>query len=152
MKKLIVFLIIAGCYACTCWPQISTQYIQADENCEGVLPNYLEFVTVKDNCQEITPTQDPLSGTILDAANPWVTVTLEAKDAFNNTDQKKFDVILIDNAAPELIIDSLGFTDTIAYHRNDIDELIKSYREYRAHLGDTILADLTWKSLKLWFQ
>jgi len=135
MKKLIIFLVIAGCYACSCWPQIPTQYIQADQNCEGVLPNYLEFVTVKDNCQDITPTQDPLPGTILDAVNPWITVTLEARDAFNNIDQKKFNVILTDSISPELIIDSLGFTDTIAYRRNDIDLMFDSADMYRAYLG-----------------
>jgi len=134
MKKLIIFLVIAGCCACSCWPQISTQYIQADQNCEGILPNYLQWVTVKDNCQGVIPTQDPLPGTILDAANPWLTVTLEAKDISGNLDQRKFDVILIDNVPPELIIDPSGFADTIAYHRNDIDLMFDSVDAYRAYL------------------
>lgn len=145
MKKIILFLGIATLLGCSCWPQIPPQYIQADENCEGVLPNYLEFVTVEDNCQGVIPTQDPLPGTILDAANPWLTVTLEAKDISGNLDQRKFDVILTDNTLPKLIIDPSGFTDTIAY--NDIDKLIESHRKYRAYLGDTIQA----KFLKLWF-
>lgn len=152
MKKLTFLLCLFALVSCTCLPQIPPQYIQADQNCEGVLPNYLEFVTVEDNCQGAIPTQDPLPGTILDAANPWLTVTIEAKDMSGNLDRRRFDVMLTDNIPPELIIDSLGFTDTIAYYRNDIDDLIESHREYRAYLGDTLRMDSTWKSLKLWFQ
>ena len=80
-----------------------------------------------------------------------------------NLDMRRFDVMLTDNVPPKLIIDSLGFTDTIAYRENDIDLLIESVEKYRAHLGindydsiaaiaATIADSITWKSLKLWFQ
>jgi len=137
MKKLFIpllFLLVS----CNCLPQIPPQYLPADNNCEAFLPNYLEAVSVLDNCGGAVLTQEPLSGTILDANNPYYRVTITATDLSGNTDQEKFDVFLWDTIPPQIIWDFIP-GDTIAYHKNDLDQLIESYEAYRTHLGDTAI-------------
>lgn len=155
MKKLILFLGIATLISCTCLPQPSTQYLPANASCEAYLPNYLVYITAINNCGDATLAQNPVPGTILDAANPEVGVTLTATNAFGNTDIEQFDVFLWD--APEIIWDSIP-SDTIpmAERRNEIDLLIESIEQYRAYLGindydniTTIADSITWKTLKI---
>jgi len=139
MKKLFIpllFLLVS----CKCLlPQIPPQYLPADNNCEAFLPNYLEFVSVWDNCGNAAKTQEPIPGTILDANNPYYKVTITATDIFGNIDQSKIDVYLWDNIPPQIIWDSIP-SDTIPIARvNDIDKLIESYETYRTHLGDTAI-------------
>ena len=147
MKKLIGFLIVAGIMACNCLSQIPTQYLPADTNCQAVLPNYLDYITVQNNCSDIPPTQYPLPGTILNADNPWVTVIITATNIGGLQDVEEFQVRLTVKEPPEIIWDSIP-GDTIAYIRNDIDRLIDAHEEYRAHLGDMDNTDtITWKKL-----
>jgi len=137
MKKLFIpllFLLVS----CNCLPQIPPQYLPANDDCEAFLPNYLEAVSVLDNCGGAVLTQEPLSGTILDANNPYCRVTITATDLSGNTDQEKFDVFLWDTIPPQIIWDFIP-GDTIVQRRNDIDMLIDSYETYREHLGDTAI-------------
>jgi len=107
MKKflgLIMVLLLAS--SCTCMlAQIPPQYIQVGTNCEAVLPDYTtpEFIKVEDNCQIKSVTQDPVAGTILNATNPQVTVTITATDVFDNFTQVSFPVKAVDAIAPTII-------------------------------------------------
>ena len=135
MKKVLLFITLAALISCNCLPQIPTQYLPADENCEAVLPNYLDYVSVFDNCQGGTLTQIPLPGTVLTESNPWITVTITAKDLGGRTDMEQFITVLDDGIAPQIIWDSIpGDTIPVA-HINDIDLLFESVDEYRAYLG-----------------
>lgn len=139
MKKLIFLTCLLTFIGCTCLPQIPPQYLYADENCEAYLPNYLPAVSVLDNCEGAFLTQEPLPGTLLDAANPYVQVKITATDISGNTDIERFDVLLFDTIPPQIIWDSIP-GDTIPIARvNDIDILIDSYETYRTHLGDTAI-------------
>lgn len=145
MKKLLLFITIITLISCTCLPQIPPQYLYADENCQAELPNYLEAVSVLDNCGNATLTQEPLPGTILSANNPYFRITITATDLSGNTDVEKFDVFLWDTIPPVIIWDSIP-GDTLVYRRNDIDLLIDSYVAARKAKGDT-----TSNSFRLWF-
>ena len=150
MKKLIIFLIVGTLLSCTCLPQIPTQYLRANASCEAYLPNYLVYITVINNCGDATLAQNPVPGTILDAANSEMEVTLTATNAFGNTDIEKFDVFLWD--APEIIWDSIpGDTIPVTERKNEIDLLIESIAEYRDYLGinDTIVDTLAWRKLTI---
>ena len=119
MKKtilLIGFFILIGC---TCLPQIPTQTVYADENCEAVLPNYLQYFDIKDNCRGAVLTQDPLPGFKLTADNPYKQVTILATDISGNTDKETFDVILLDTIPPEIIIDTALLNSWVPPVAND---------------------------------
>lgn len=148
MKRLIFLTCVLTLIGCTCLPQIPSQYLYADKNCEAFLPNYLPAVSVLDNCEGAVLTQEPLSGTILDAANPYVQVKITATDLSGNMDIERFDVFLWDTIAPQIIWNSIP-GDTIAYRRNDIDLLIDSVEKYRAYLGIVDTNTITWKTLKI---
>jgi len=104
MKKIVGFvMILLLASSCTCMlAQIPPQYIEVGENCEALLPDYTtpEYVVVTDNCQIKSVTQDPVAGTILNASNPQVTVTITATDAFDNFTQVSFPVKAIDKQPP----------------------------------------------------
>ncbi len=159
MKKTILILGIFAAVSCKCLPQPSPQYLQADASCEAYLPNYLAYITAINNCGDATLAQNPVPGTILDSITPMVEVTLTATNSFGNTDIERFDVYLW--AAPQIIWDSIpGDTIPAMAKENDIDLLIESVEQYRAHLGindyDSIatiaaaIADsITWKTLTI---
>lgn len=150
MKKLIGFLIVAVLVGCNCWTQIPSQYLPANLSCEAYLPNYLEYVSVINNCGMATLTQEPPSGTILDIVNLHIEVTLTATNVFGNTDVEKFDVYLWD--APEIIWDSIpGDTIPAVARRNDIDLLIESVEEYRAYLGIVDTNTVVWKTIPIYY-
>lgn len=145
MKRMIFFLTLLALVSCRCLPQISTQYLQANLNCEAYLPDYTVYITVINNCGDVTPIQYPVPGTILDSIIPAVEVTLTATNSFGNTDMEKFDVYLWD--APEIIWDSIpGDTIPVAEQRNDIDLLIDSFVKVRASKGDAVT-----NNFRLWF-
>lgn len=140
MKRVIFLTSLLTLIGCTCLPQIPIQTIYADENCQAELPNYLPAVSVLDNCENATLTQEPLPGTILDAGNPYIKIIIKAKDISGNEDTESFDVVLMDTIPPEIIIDtsllsytkqqqSLLFTAWYNSVRNDM---------YSANLPDSI--------------
>jgi hypothetical protein len=136
MRKVYFIIMVISIFSCKpCLPQISNQYLAADSNCEAIIPNYLDYVSVIWNCAPGSLTQYPPAGTKLTEAIPWMTVTITAKNLSGRTDVEKFTVILDDGIAPEIIWDSIP-SDTIPItHVNDIDLLFKSVDDYRAYLG-----------------
>jgi len=155
MKRAIFLISLFTLISCTCLPQIPPQYLYADGDCQAELPNYLQAVSVLDNCGNATLTQEPLPGTILDASNPYIQVKIVATDISGNTDIERFDVLLMDTIPPEIIIiDSTLFNNTtVFYHKNEIDLLIESVKKYRDYLGvNDIIADpFIWKTLKIYY-
>lgn len=123
MRKLIIFLIVAVIVGCDCLSQIPTQTIYADENCEAVLPNYLQYITVKDNCEGVLLTQIPLPGEMLSAGNPWVTVVITATDISGLRDVEEFTVTMIDTIPPEIIVDSV----LLFYTAEQRSSLLRAY-------------------------
>ena len=71
--------------ACKCIGQLPIQVLPVDENCSAILPDYREQITVRDNCVVTSIIQSPLPGTIMDADNPYVLVTIVATDVSNNS-------------------------------------------------------------------
>ena len=105
MKKLLIFAIVMLlASSCTCLiAQIPPQYIYVTTNCEATLPDYLPMVTVSDNCQIKSVTQNPLPGFTLNATNPQVTVTIRATDVFDNFTEISFSVKAVDTVPPTII-------------------------------------------------
>jgi hypothetical protein len=124
MKKFIGFImVLLLASSCTCLiAQIPPQYIEVVANCEAVLPDYTEgwntdtakYVKISDNCQIKSVTQDPVAGTLLNATNPQVTVTITATDVFDNFTQVTFIVKAVDKIAPVILIQS-GFLTENCY-------------------------------------
>lgn len=116
--------------SCTCMlAQIPPQYIEVAANCEAVLPDYTtpEYIVVSDNCQIKSVTQDPVAGTILNATNPQVTVTITATDVFDNFTQVTFSVKAVDKIAPVILIQGGFLTenwDTINNMYDQADRLL----------------------------
>ena len=102
MKRSLLFLVVAVLTACTCLPQIPTQYVYVGNDCEASLPDYRNQVTVSDNCAVNSFTQTPLPGFVLNVAIPNVTVVLEAIDNDGNISTAAFDVELLDTISPTI--------------------------------------------------
>jgi hypothetical protein len=100
MKKLIIFLIIAGLFSCKCIGQLPLQTIYAGQSCEASLPDYTKVVAVSDNCRVESFIQIPSPGTLLTADNPQVEVLLRAKDNSGNNSESRFTVVLLDTIPP----------------------------------------------------
>lgn len=103
MKKLIflaVVLVFTSCKCILC--QIPPQFIYAGENCSAPLPNYVEKVTVTDNCALASVVQTPSPGFLLNSTNQLVNVTIKAMDVFNNSSQVSFTVQLLDTIPPTI--------------------------------------------------
>lgn len=105
MKKLLFILTIILCSSCTCLlSQIPPQTIYADQNCQGILPDYTTRIVATDNCLgAVIVSQTPVAGTLLTVSNPAVTVTLVATDAFGNKSKPlNVSVVLLDTVPPVL--------------------------------------------------
>jgi len=119
MKKLLFFFMIVLCSSCVCTlSQIPPQFIYAGENCSAPLPNYVEQVTVTDNCALAQVIQTPSPGFLLSSTNQLVSVTIKATDVFNNSSQVSFTVQLLDTIPP--VINGMGLE---ANTYNKIDEM-----------------------------
>ncbi|KPL08377.1 hypothetical protein AMJ86_00685 [bacterium SM23_57] len=103
---IVILLLFVACTPCR--GQISDQYIQVNENCEGIMPDYTAKVRWRDNCPgQISQVQFPPPGTILTAITNPATIT--ARDASGNTTVVRFNVHLWDTVGPTL----LPYTDTL---------------------------------------
>ena len=109
MKKVFIFLVVAGMMACKCIGQMPIQVLPVDSLCSAALPDYREHITVRDNCVVTSIIQSPLPGTIMDASNPYVQVTIVATDISNNKSAIQFDVVIADDVPPIIEIDSSFF-------------------------------------------
>jgi len=86
-------------------PEITSSYdndtINADENCEAVLPDYTGEVMATDNCDTmLTISQEPVPGTIISGITN--TITLTATDDADNFDEISFNVEVADNTPPDI--------------------------------------------------
>jgi len=112
MKKvLLLFTLGFLLYGCGCLAQIPPQYVYVDENCTGVLPDYLDLVVVSDNCEVVNVTQLPVPGQLLSSTTM---VEIQAIDAAGNTSSVFFNVILLDTIPPSIQLNPAwpGYTDT----------------------------------------
>ncbi|NPA67877.1 MAG: T9SS type A sorting domain-containing protein [Chlorobi bacterium] len=88
----------------------SDQFVDADENCEAILPDYTGNVIVNDDCDtDLTITQDPVAGTTFSGLK---TVTLTVTDDYGNTDEVSFGVRTKDVSPPVI---TSTHNDTVLY-------------------------------------
>ncbi len=122
MKKIVIFLAVAVLMGCTCIGQLQTQYVYADENCQAQLPDYLQIVSVSDNCSEVSLIQSPPAFAYISVHTE---VTITATDQSGNINSSSFQVMLLDTIPP-----ALYFTDTIAYNIEEITHVWKTWEAW----------------------
>ena len=118
MKRIIYLLslvILSSCTVCTI-AQIPPQYLYVGENCSAVLPDYLPSVTVSDNCELLSITQEPQAGLILNSSNNQVTVKISAWDKSGNMSQIEFLVSIVDTIPPLIIPNNDLLTEDLTPH------------------------------------
>jgi len=149
MKKLFLLtIVVLLASSCTCMlAQIPPQYIQVGANCEAVLPDYTtpQYVVVSDNCQIKSVTQDPVAGTVLNANNPQVTVTITATDVFDNFTQVSFPVKAVDAIAPTIIPQGSLVADNWEVINNMYDVADKLLAEQEAFFD----ANFDWEAAEI---
>ena len=84
-------------------PVINTNFdditINADENCETALPNYINDISVEDNCDlDVEVIQNPVAGTIISGETNNVTIT--ATDENGNFEEINFNIEVNDTSNP----------------------------------------------------
>lgn len=121
MKKAAIILTAIMIAGCTCIGQIPPQTIYIDENCQAPLPDYRDQVVATDNCPGVILQQTPDPGSILDATQPSVSVTITATDSWGNATSVEFQVTAIDTIFPTIVPDSTLLTHEI----EDIGALVK---------------------------
>ena len=129
MKKLLFALALTVLVGCTCIGQIPDQIIYVGEDCTASLPNYLSFVTVRDNCEVTSVVQLPEPGLILDSSNPVVEVEITATDNFDNSSSIVFNVLILDTIPPVITLDS----SLMSYNLENVRDLYKATHYYMAH-------------------
>lgn len=107
MRNLVYLLILVGVVmvsSCSCvLSQVPPQVVYADSaNCEAALPDYTPIVVASDNCGEVALSQDPLPGTVLSPANPYIDVLITATDEAGNAAFLNISVSLVDTIPPIL--------------------------------------------------
>lgn len=100
MKTIFIFLSLIVLISCNCISQLPTQIIYTGNSCTAILPNYLNAVSVSDNCEVVSFTQTPAPGFLLDKDNLEIQVTLKAIDNSGNENVSIFNVILFDTISP----------------------------------------------------
>ncbi len=79
---------------------VEEQTASADSECRAVLDDYTALAVVEDNCDEApVVTQLPTVGTIISSTTP---ITLKVTDAFGNSEETTFNVVIKDDIAPSL--------------------------------------------------
>lgn len=73
--------------------------VSLNQDCEFVLDDYKAGATAEDNCGDVTLTQSPLAGTIINSAT---TVTILATDGSGNSTECSFTVTPVDDTAPSI--------------------------------------------------
>ncbi len=87
------------------FPQISSSHtdtsLNANENCQAVVPDYTLNVIASDNCDDdLEILQNPVPGEII--SGTINTITLTVKDDVGNQTQAIFNIEVIDKTAPEI--------------------------------------------------
>jgi subtilase family serine protease len=80
---------------------VAEQTISGDEECRALLADYTSLAIVADDC-DANPvvTQLPESGTTITGTTP---VTLKVTDAFGNSEETSFNVVVLDEIAPVIV-------------------------------------------------
>jgi hypothetical protein len=115
--------------------QLPIQTIYVGESCEAALPDYREAVIARDNCGITSLLQSPLPGTMLDANNPYVSVTIVATDISNNKSSVNIDVVIVDTTPPIMEVD----TSLLSYTWEKRFGLLTAFQSsIRAYIPDSI--------------
>lgn len=122
MKKLFLITIAVILYGCGCLAQIPTQYLHMDDSCSAVLPDYVNMVVVRDNCEVISVTQYPAPGTVISITTG---VQIIAIDNSGLEATALFDVILIDTIPPVITMDT-------SLARFQDAQMMETYKEFYA--------------------
>lgn len=88
-----------------------------DANCELVVPDYGDSVTISDNCTvagNFTTIQSPAPGDILTGNGTTHTITLTMEDESGNSATCTFDITIQDNTVPELTCPETQYITTDA--------------------------------------
>ena len=72
----------------------------ASENCDFTIPDYTDLATATDNCTEVTLTQVPAPGTVVEAGT--TTIVLTATDGASNTATCNFNLVVSDTTDPTI--------------------------------------------------
>ena len=131
--------------------------VSVDEECEYTLEDYTSQVEVSDNCtetEEITLTQVPIAGTLLEGHGTVQTVWIYAEDAYQNIDSCSFTVTLEDNIPPvvacpedqelplnevcEIVIPSFGFESS-----SDNCTLTENLEVTQSPIAGTVVTETT---------
>lgn len=117
-KRIFTFALFLALLSCKCLPQIPTQVLYTDDQCQAVLPNYTALIQVRDNCEGAYMVQSPSAGYILDAGSPYVNVTIVAHDQQDNTQVIHFDVVMLDTLPPSMDLpdDMMSYSWTDRHH------------------------------------
>ncbi len=82
-------------------PEDQTELV--DDNCAFALPDYTGMAVAADNCDaDLTLTQSPVAGTVLNGSGTTQEITLTATDDSGNSTSCTFTVTLDDTIAPEI--------------------------------------------------
>ena len=133
MKKLLLLLLIV-LSGCKClMSQLPPQFVYVGEDCTALLPNYVEQVTVTDNCGLKSIVQTPAVGYALTATNQSVEVTIRATDLFGNFSEIRFVVTAVDTIKPVITPSpELLSTNWDVIHKvyNVADKLVAEQEKY----------------------
>jgi len=72
----------------------------ASENCDFTIPDYTDLATATDNCTEVTLTQVPAPGTVVEVGT--TTIVLTATDGASNTATCNFNLVVSDTTDPTI--------------------------------------------------
>ena len=104
MKKLLFLFSIVLFTSCGCmYSQVPPQTIFVDENCQGIVPNYIPMFTYSDNCRVDTVFQVPDPGYVLSSFENSVNVQIIVVDEFQNVSSTVFPVTLVDSSGPVIV-------------------------------------------------
>ncbi len=131
--------------------------VSVDEDCEYTLEDYTSQIEVSDNCtvtEEITLTQVPIAGTLLEGHGTVQTIWIYAEDAYQNIDSCSFTVTLEDNIPPvvacpddqelplnevcEIVIPSFGFVSS-----SDNCTLTENLEVTQSPIAGTVVTETT---------
>ncbi|SNS06142.1 T9SS type A sorting domain-containing protein [Dokdonia pacifica] len=93
--------------------------VNQEGNSTVPLDDFTATVSASDNCSEVTITQDPIAGTILDQ-NTVQTVTLTATDESGNESICTFDITVLSS----LSVDDETLEDTISIYPNPAKDIV----------------------------
>ena len=81
MKKILLIISAVLLSSCACvYSQVPPQTIYVDENCQGLIPDYVPMFTYSDNCKVDTVWQVPAPGYVLSSFENSVNVQIIAVD------------------------------------------------------------------------